>query len=427
MRLLYSIALYCLLPFLLLWLMWRSLRAPGYRSGIGERFGFVPGLSGDRPVIWVHAVSVGEFMAARPLIDHLLSAYPVYRILVTTSTPTARKLVSDYYGEKVALAYAPWDLPDVSRRFLARSKPCLLILLETELWPNWLHYCQLAGCKVLLANGRLSARSAAGYQRAGGLALGMFTQLDAVACQDAESAQRLQALGVSKQALTITGSIKYDGLLPQRARKAGESLRQVLAAPQRVVVVACSTHPREDEAVLRAFQQLRNTYPDSVLLLAPRHPERAGDVARLCLATGLSVARRSKNQLPGPAGGVLLCDTMGELAMLCGAASAAFVGGSLVPKGGQNPLDAVQWNLPVLMGPHTQNFSEMVAQLRAAGALEIVTNGQELGDWWVRLAGQEALAARMGQGGQEVLLRNSGALEKVAPLVADLLAEREQE
>lgn len=421
MRLLYSTLLYILLPFLLLRLLVRSCRSPGFRARILERFGYIPSLPGEKEVIWVHAVSVGEFLAARPLIDHLLSHYPSHQLLVTTATPTARQLVSDYYKERVCIAYAPGDLAHVSRRFLARVKPQLLVLMETELWPNWLHNCQRRGCRVLLANARLSERSAAGYRRAGTLVSAMFHQLDAVACQTAESAKRFEALGVSRQALTVTGNLKYDSGLSEGARADGMALRAALAAPHRAVVAACSTHPSEEEAVLEAFKRLRNALPQSVLILAPRHPERAAAVERLCVVSGLEVARRSQHRLPGSGGGVLLCDTMGELAMLCGAASAAFIGGSLVPRGGQNPLEAVQWQLPLLMGPNTENFSDMVNQLREAGALEIVESGAQLGEWWLRLAADSGLSARMGLVGGEVLNTNRGALEKLAPLVADLL------
>lgn len=423
MRLLYSIALYLSLPLVLLWLLWRSLWVPAYRSRIKERFGYVDPLGVNNPTIWVHAVSVGEVMAAAPLLDYLLQAYPSHTLLVTTSTPTGHAVVSNHYGDRIRVAYAPWDLPHVSRRFLSRANPRLLILMETELWPNWLFHCQRVGCPVLLANARLSERSARRYRRAGALSQEVFSRIDRVACQTPEMGARFLSLGVSKQALTITGSLKFDSVLSDDARDQAAALRLALAAPQRSIVIACSTHAQEEKAVLHAFGMLREFAPRSVLLLVPRHPERANSVARECAEFGFEVTMRSRHELSGPAGGVLLCDTLGELSMLCGAASAAFVGGSLVTHGGQNPLDAARWALPILMGAHTHNFEQMVAQLKASGALAVVTDGEDLGRWWQRLAADPEMSTRMGEAAETLLESNRGALKKLTPLVAQLLAE----
>lgn len=421
MRLLYSIALYLLLPFILLRLLWRSRHEPQYRARILERFGYIEAPRTDLSVIWVHAVSAGEVMAARPLITCLLDNYPEHSVLVTTTTPAGAKLVGDHFDNRVKHAWAPWDLPGVSRRFLARTRSCLLVLMETELWPNWLYECQRAGCRTLLANARLSERSARRYRRGGVLVSDMLARLDVIACQTPEAARRFAALGVRKQVLTITGSTKYEPVQSAAAQKQGLALGRALAAPGRVVVIACSTHPAEEEAVLTGFGALYRHFPGSVLLLVPRHPRRAQTVARRCEAEGFAVVYRSSGELPNRQGGVVLCDTMGELATLCGAASAAFIGGSLAPRGGQNPLDAACWGLPLLMGPHRENFADMAAQLQQAGALQTVMDGEELGQWLKRLAEDEALASRMGRAGLEVIERNRGAAQKLAPLLATLL------
>ncbi|MFK7977157.1 MAG: 3-deoxy-D-manno-octulosonic acid transferase [Halioglobus sp.] len=429
MRLVYSFVLYLLLPLIVLRLLWRSRRVPGYRARIQERFGYVSPTVDAAPVVWVHAVSVGEVMAARPVIDHLLETYPLHHVLVTVSTPTGRELVGANYGDRVRFSYAPWDLPVVSRRFLSRVKPSLLVLMETELWPNWIHYCGKAGCSVLLANARLSARSASRYRNAGSLARGMFSALDAAACQSADSASRLLAAGVSKQALTITGNLKFESAVSGLVRQQAAALKREIAVAntgsssisEPFIVIACSTHPAEEEQVLRGFARLRLSVAHSVLILVPRHPERAQRVAVLCADYGFEVALRSRAELPGPDGGVLLCDIMGELPMLCGAAMAAFIGGSLVPLGGQNPLDAANWQLPILIGEHVFNFEKMVGDLEHAGALAIVTDGEDLGRWWQKLASDEALRRRMGTAGMEVVLSNRGAMEKLAPVLEDLL------
>lgn len=422
MRLLYSAVLYLLLPVLLLRLLWRSLRQPGYRHNLAERFGWArPGVDA-RPLVWVHAVSVGEVAAVVPLVERLLRDCAQHRVLVTTSTPTGREHLRQRLGDRVEVAYAPWDLPGAVTRFLARTCPALLLLVETELWPNTLYHCERAAVPVILVNARLSARSAAGYRRAGRLARDMVRRLDHIACQGEDDAARFAALGVSKQALTITGGLKWHGYLSDEARASAEAARVALGAPARLVVAACSVHPGEVGPVLEAFACLRSGFPDAVLLLAPRRVERCDAVAEQTARAGQRVARYSRNQWPDAAGGVLLIDTIGDLPALCGAARSAFVGGSLVPHGGQNPLEPARWGLPVACGPHVENFAAIVAKLQQAGALETVSGPQALGDWWLAMSKDEAEAARRGGAARSVVEANPGALEEVFALVVRRLA-----
>lgn len=418
MRLIYSALHYAVLPILLLRLYLRSLREPAYRDRLHQRFGRVSLSPDRRPLIWLHAVSVGEVMAAAPVIEHLLATQGGHRLLVTTTTPTGATVVQQRFGDRVAHSYAPWDLPGPVRRFLTRTRPVLLLLMETELWPNWLYCCEQFDVPALVVNARLSERSANGYRRGGRLASQMLGRLDHVACQSAADARRFAGLGVCKQALTITGSTKFDSSIDQEALTTVETLRRELQAGERCVVVACSVHPAELSPVLDAFGQLRAVYPDAVLLLAPRRIERAAEAAGASAAAGFTVVHRSRGELPDAQGGVLLIDTIGELSVLCGAASVAFVGGSLVPRGGQNPLEPARWGLPVLVGPHTHNFSQSVEQLRKAGGLVVVRDGSALGDWWVKLAGDEPLAAQMGDAARTLVEENVGAMARLAPLLA---------
>lgn len=424
MRQLYSLVFYLLMPFILLRMLWRSRRAPAYRRRLGERFGvFVPPADG-RPVIWVHAVSVGETLAAAPLVEVLLERYPEHRLAVTTTTPTGSGRVRALFGDRVFHVYAPWDLPFAVRRFLAGLRPELLLVMETELWPNTLHYTARAGCRVLLANARLSARSAAGYARLGGLARQMLGHLDCVACQAREDGERFVALGLPRDRLEVTGSIKFDLELGPALRRDAAELREALGADWRPVVVAASTHPGEDEQVLAAFADLRRDLGDCLLVLVPRHPERFDAVFRLCRDAGWRVARRSTGDAPGPEADVLLGDTMGELLLMLGSASVAVIGGSLVEHGGHNALEAAAWGVPVVTGPHMFNFEEVSQLLVAAGAMERLAEPARLGACLSRLLADEPRRRAMGEAGKRVVAENRGARERLLALVARQLPPR---
>lgn len=298
MRYLYSALYYALLPLLVLRMLWRSRRAPAYRRRLGERFGrFAARPALERPAIWVHAVSVGETLAAAPLLESLLEDYPDYCLVVTTTTPTGSQRLRALFGERVFHVYAPWDLPGPVKRFLHRTRPRLLLLMETELWPNMLHYSKAAGCRVLLANARLSAGSAAGYRRLGRLTRQMLLQLDMVACQGEADGRRFVQLGLPAAALQVIGSIKFDLVLDAGIVERAAALRREPGVRGRPVLLAASTHPGEEALVLEAFRQLRASGDPQLrrclLLLVPRHPERFEEVFSLCCQQGWRVARRS--------------------------------------------------------------------------------------------------------------------------------------
>ena len=423
MRYLYSALFYSLLPLVLLRLLLRSRRAPAYRRRLAERFGvFATGFEPSTPTLWIHAVSVGEVLAAAPLVDSLLRAYPDYRLVVTTTTPTGSERVRALFGERVFHVYAPWDTPGSVRRFLRRTRPRLLLIMETELWPNMLHYSRAQGCKILLANARLSERSARGYARFPAATRNMLSQLDNVACQSAADGERFLSLGLPPAALRVTGSIKFDLELDGAVRAQAASLRRELGADSRPILVAASTHPGEDEQILAAFRQLRCSVDNCLLVLVPRHPERFDDVYALCVREGWQVVRRSAGSAPGVGGDIVLGDTMGELVLLLGAATVAVMGGSLVARGGHNVLEAAVWGVPVITGPHMFNFPEISTLLVTAGAMIMLDDPLQLGACLAGLLGDPRQCREMGAAGQRVVADNRGAKQRLLELVAEQLA-----
>lgn len=422
MRFFYSALFYCLVPLLLLRMVLRSRRAPAYRRRLAERFALFDAhaLADEKPVIWVHAVSVGETIAAAPVIEELLRRYPGHRLVVTTTTPTGSDRVTTLFGERVFHVYAPWDLPGATRRFLRQVKPQLLLLMETELWPNMIHYTSQCGCKIVLANARMSARSAAGYTRVAALTGPMLEQLTAAACQSQADADRLIALGLPAQRLQVTGSIKFDLALDDSLRAVAEQLRN--ACGERPVIVAASTHPGEDEQLLTALSHVRTVHPDALLVLVPRHPERFDAVASLCAQRGLKVTRRSSGAQPDEGTDVYLGDTMGELVQLLGMADIAFVGGSLIEHGGHNVLEPAAWGLPVVTGPHMFNFAEISERLVEAKAMRQLAMPAHLPECLAELLSHPDERQRMGRAALHVLEANRGARERLLSIVRLVLA-----
>lgn len=424
-RLLYSLLLHLALPLIGLRLLWRAWRAPAYARRIGERFAL--GLPPLKPGgIWVHAVSVGESIAAAPMIRALLERYPQLPITITCMTPTGSERIqamfagADYQG-RVQHCYLPYDLPWASRRFLRVVQPRLAVIMETELWPNHIHQCALRGVPVALANARLSERSAHGYARFARLTAPMLAEMSLIAAQTEAEAGRFRQLGARSECVQVTGSIKYDLTIDPRLTERATALRQQWSANTRPVWIAASTHAGEDAIVLAAHRQLLKRYPDALLILVPRHPERFGSVFELCQRAGMVTCRRSLTQPVEATTQVLLGDTMGELLFLYALADIAFVGGSLVPNGGHNLLEPAALGKPVLSGPELFNFLEIAAQLRAAGALGEVQGADTLCAMLERLWQQPAEAGRMRNAGLQVMRRNQGALQRLLDGLAGLL------
>lgn len=417
MRYLYTALLYLTTPLILARLYWRGRKDPDYRRRWGERFGLFPPLPAGG-CLWLHAVSVGETRAALPLIRALQARYPELPLLVTTTTPTGSRQVRQALGNTVFHVYTPYDLPGVIRRFLNRTRPRLAVIMETELWPNLLRGCRSAGVPVIVANARLSERSARRYGKLPGLTASLLSDTTLIAAQTEAEADRFRALGAPR--VLVMGNLKYDLTLPPGLPEQGRELRRRLGE-QRPVLIAASTHTGEDEQVLDALARLRRDDPGLLLILVPRHPERFNDVAELCRRRGLAVVRRREGQICTPVTAVFLGDTMGELLLFYAAADIAFVGGSLAPTGGHNVLEPALLGLPVLFGPHMFNFLEASQRLQEAGAAWPVADAAELAAAAGRLLAEPTQARAAGQRGQAVVEANRGALAVLLRSIDEML------
>ena len=418
MRYLYSLLLYLLVPFVILRLLWRSLRAPAYRRRWAERFGFFSRLPVDG-VVWVHAVSVGEVQAALPLIAWLRQDRQV-AVLVTTTTVTGSERVRQQLADQVFHVYSPYDLPGSVRRFLRRARPSAVIVMETEIWPNLFHRCRAAGIPLILANARLSAPSAQGYRRVRGLTWSTLRNVTELAAQARPDADRFISLGMDAQHVHVTGNIKFDVQLPAELHTRAEQLRREWGE-KRPVWVAASTHAGEEELILSAFDMVRRRLPQALLVLVPRHPERFDKVAELCQRRGYGVARRSARAEVDAEVTVFLGDTMGELPLFYAGADVAFVGGSLVPTGGHNVLEPAALGVPIVVGPHTFNFLEITRALIGHGGGERVETVTELATVVVRLLENAKLRDATGSCGRELVERNRGAMAKLEAVLSPYL------
>ena len=413
-RTLYTLLFHLGLPLLAVRLWLRARKAPAYGQRLGERFAYrLPPM--EPGGIWVHAVSVGESIAAAPMIRQLLLRHPELPITVTCMTPTGSERIQALFAGEPGIqhCYLPYDLPWASGRFLDHVRPRLAVIIETELWPNHIHQCARRGIPVALANGRLSERSARGYARFSRLTAPMLAEMSLLAVQTQVEAERFLALGARPECVQVTGSIKFDlnvdPTVPVRAAR----LREQWQASERPVWIAASTHEGEDEVILAAHRQLLASHADALLILVPRHQERFASMHALCRAQGFTTVQRSLDQPVTAATQVLLGDTMGELLFLYALADIAFVGGSLVANGGHNPLEPAALTKPVLSGPHMFNFLEIGAMLREAGALVEVDDAQGLATavrQWIELPRD---AVRSGEAGLAVMRANQGALKRL--------------
>jgi len=340
-------------------------------------------------------------------------------------TPTGSDRVVAAFGETVLHVYAPYDLPGAVSRFLKTINPDLLVIMETELWPNLVHGSAKSGVPVVLANARLSEKSARGYCRARWLAAPMLQELGTVAAQTVADGERFTNLGLPASTLQVTGNIKFDLELDDNARALAAQLRQQWQGEiGRPVWLVASTHRGEEEIILEAFRIVRQHIPKLLLVLVPRHPERFNEAADLCLQLGFELVRRSSGHAPRSEINILLGDTMGELPIFFGACDLAFVGGSLVPVGGHNLIEPAAWGVPVLSGPHLFNFSEAANLLLAADALKICTTAIELSRNVGYLLGDEKARLKMGEAGRQVAEANRGAMDKLLAVIEGQLSAR---
>lgn len=385
-RALYSVLWYLATPLVMGYLLWRSRRQPAYREHWAERFGVgavasaAPasrggGDAGGAPLIWLHAVSVGETRAAESLIAALLERFPAHQLLLTQMTPTGRdaaeKMVAGRWPGRVDIRYLPYDYPHAVARFLARYRPVSGILMETELWPNLIAAAARRGVPLALVNARLSQRSLERARRFAGVARRALGSIALVAAQTEGDAQRLRSLGAAR--VVVTGNLKFDQLPSAELVTRGRDWRALWHRPR--VLVAASTRDGEEALLLAALA--RNPDPARLTVLVPRHPQRFDEVAALTEAAGLRMARRSQTTVPDATVDVWLGDSMGEMPAYYAAADVAFIGGSLLPLGGQNLIEACACGVPVLVGPHTFNFADATEQAIAAGAARRVADADQ--------------------------------------------------
>ena len=414
MRRLYTLLLYLLAPVVLLRLLWRGLRAPGYWQRWPERLGSIRPAIGER-VIWLHAVSVGEVQAAEPLIRALLQK-PDYSLLITTTTPTGSARISDLFGDEVEQLYAPYDLPGAVARFLDRIQPQLGIIMETELWPNLFNACRKRGIPLLLVNGRLSARSTVGYRRVPRLMAKTLAAVSAIAAQTPRDAKRFASLGADPGRITVTGNLKFEPAVPSELPGQARELRRHWGE-SRPVWIAGSTHEGEEELVLDAFRQVRRQLPDCLLVLVPRHPERFAGVDALCRRRGYRTLLRSESTFCTADTDIFVGNTMGELTLFYAAGDVAFVGGSLVDRGGHNLLEPAVAGIPLVTGPHVDNFQEICGMLLRVGVCRQVESVAELAESVSHWLSDDEERQRAGRRGRETVEKNRGALGSVMAMI----------
>lgn len=420
----WSFVIYLLSPCFIWHLLWRGIRYPAYWRRWHERFGYLEPLTGHR-VIWVHAVSVGEVRSSAALISRLMETYPEHRVLVTTMTPTGSEQIEDLFGDAVSHAYVPYDFPGCVRRFMSRARPEFAVIAETEFWPNLFAACTKRAIPLLLVNVRLSQASLQGYLWVPRTARAMLSNADLVCAQTRTDERRLKTLGVDDALIHVTGNLKFDAAVPDNVLEEGRLLREEWGSG-RPVLVAGSTHKGEERKLLAAFALIRSSFPDLLLVIAPRHPERFGSVARLCRRAGHSVVRRSRGKQTIDASvDIVIGDTMGELQRLYSAADIAFVGGSLVRIGGHNVLEACAVGCPVLFGPHMFHFEEIGAMALDEGAGRQVHDAGSLAEAVLLYLEQADLRLAAGEAARRMVSGNCGALDHTLELIGQKLRRPE--
>lgn len=419
----YSVLLLLLTPFVLLYLLLRSRKDPAYRQRFAERFALKLPAASAKDGIVLHTVSVGEFNAAKPLIKKLLLQYPHLPLIITCTTPTASSAIQKLQAEQRELGrtvehcYLPFDYPVLMRRWLKFIQPQLLLILETELWPNLVANCQALSIPTLIVNARLSARSAKGYLRFSALTQPMLQNISQILTQDKNSARRFLALGAKH--VQVAGNLKFELDVPKSSTQLAQSLKPLLDG--RVVWVAGSTHAGEDEQLIQAYQRLKVQFPKLLLVLVPRHPERFNVVAELLQQQQLKFVRRSVNGLPNASTEVWLSDSMGELLSWYQLADFVFIGGSLIERGGHNPLEAMAFGKAVLSGPYVFNFQLVFQLLQQQQAYFQVSTVADLVSTVTQLMQQPKLTTQTGEKGLKLYQQQQGAVARIVAQVSNLL------
>ncbi|USE70318.1 3-deoxy-D-manno-octulosonic acid transferase [Pseudoalteromonas maricaloris] len=415
-RRLYSLLLLVLAPILLSYLYFiRGRKNSGYRTHFTERLGFNSNKLPQHAVV-IHCASVGEVLAATPLIKSVLKEQAAAPIIVTCNTPTGREEITKAFHSNVQVhvCYLPIDFAFAVRKFFITLKPKLLIVMETELWPNLFHYAKQNQCKTLVVNARLSEKSYQGYKKHAWLTKGLMSNIDLLAAHNEEDGERFIKLGLVQSKLHITGSIKFDiSITEEEIAKARQFQENY---PERLIWLAGSTHPKEHEQVIAAHQRVLKQVSNALLIIAPRHPEQFQAVADYLSEQELAFTKKSSNGINAEAS-VLLADTLGELKWLFGGADIAYIGGSLIERGGHNPLEAAAHGVPILTGPHTYNFAHIYPQLIAQQGAIVVDDEDKLAAQIITLFEDKSLRTQIGANAQSVLVENTGAIAKTIKLI----------
>ena len=420
-RFFYTLTLYLLTPLVLYRLAARGIKYHGYFARWRERFGFFPdpGIEGS---IWIHAVSLGEVNAAVPLIEALMRRYRDSPFVITTVTPTGSARVLQLFGDRVFHVYLPYDLTTAVRRFLDRVRPRLAVIMETEIWPNLFFTCSDRNISIVVANARLSEKSLRGYWPIQPLVRRAIRCASFIAAQSQSDGERLHSLGAPTERLAVVGNLKFDMSVPDDIVRHGRDFRAAAGA-DRPVWIAASTHEGEELVVLKAHAEVLRRFPDALLLIAPRHPERFKALATSCRAFGFRTATRSKDGHADRHKQCFVIDSMGELLGFYAAADVAFVGGSLVPVGGHNLLEPAALARPVIVGPHTFNFAEVTEGLIKSGAVMRIPDADALGPAVVRLLSRDIERRTMGEAAHRVMERERGAVERTMSIVEKVIEE----
>ncbi len=416
LRVFYNIVFTLAVPIILLRLVWRGTKASAYFKRWDERFTIsLPTPDKSKSLIWVHAVSMGEVEACRPVVAEIQSTYPEHQVLITTMTPTGSARVKTLYADNVLHCYLPYDLPLIMRRFIQAIQPDFGVIMETELWPNLIHHCHKQDIPLVLANARMSARSLKGYQRIPSLTREILQSFTIIAAQAQQDRERFIELGAERDKVHAVGNLKFEVNLSHTIIEQAEAIRSMWG--NRPVFIAASTHEGEDEIILNASRQIRAEVPDLLLIIVPRHPERFDKVAALCQRAGFKILRRSENGLCKSDIQILVIDSMGELPIFYACSDVAFVGGSLVPTGGHNILEAAALSRPVIVGPHVFNFAEITQQFINAKAAIQVDDVKNLATVTTHLLKNPSERTLMGEAGQQLIKQSQGASQRLLNLI----------
>jgi len=408
--------------------LYQAVRYKKHIGSLGQRLGYLPlsfNVDGEES-IWIHAVSVGEALTARALAADLKARYPRLRLFLSTTTIAGQEVARGSLQHLDAVFYFPFDWTFIVRRTLNLVKPRVFIMMETEIWPNLLRECRARGVKTVMINGRISSRSYPRYRLIRPFFKRVLADIDRFCMQSEESARRLVDLGAVSSRVTVTGSLKFDSLELPSVSPHGKPRERVLRffrlAPNRTVIMAGSTMRGEEAAVLDAFARVKATIPGALAILAPRHPERFGEVERLARTRGFDTVRRSELPIDAePRADVVVLDTIGELAQLYQLATVVFVGGSLVDHGGHNILEPAVFGKPIVFGPHMQNFREIAEAFLTSGAAVQVPSARELDELFLTLATDPVRRARLGAAARALVEANRGAKEKTLAVIAELV------